>query len=73
MLILTRRIGERLLIGDDISVSILGVKGNQVRVGIDAPKAVLVYREELYERLKLEIGGANDARTSAQTNDPIDS
>ena len=54
MLILTRRVGESLMIGDDITVIALGVKGNQVRVGIDAPKTVAVHREEIYERIKAE-------------------
>jgi len=54
MLILTRRVGESLMIGDDVSVTILGVKGNQVRVGVDAPRDVAVHREEIYERIKRE-------------------
>ena len=54
MLILTRKVGERLMIGDDISVIVLGVKGNQVRVGIDAPSSVAVHREEIYERIQSE-------------------
>ena len=54
MLILTRKVGERLMIGDDISVIVLGVKGNQVRVGIDAPSHVAVHREEIYERIQSE-------------------
>ena len=56
MLILTRRVGETVMIGNDITVTILGVKGNQVRVGINAPKNVAVHREEIYERIKREQG-----------------
>lgn len=54
MLILTRRVGETLMIGDDISVTVLGVKGNQVRLGINAPKDVAVHREEIFERIRHE-------------------
>jgi carbon storage regulator len=54
MLILTRRIGESVVIGENVTVTILGVKGNQVRVGIDAPKDVAVHREEIFERLQHE-------------------
>lgn len=54
MLILTRRVGETLMIGDEVTVTVLGVKGNQVRVGINAPKDVAVHREEIYERIKAE-------------------
>lgn len=57
MLILTRRVGETLMIGDDVTVTVLGVKGNQVRIGINAPKDVSVHREEIYERIKAEQGG----------------
>ena len=51
MLILTRKIGETLMIGDDVSVTVLGVKGNQVRIGVSAPKDVGVHRKEIYERI----------------------
>jgi len=54
MLILTRRIGETLNIGDDVQVTVLGVKGNQVRLGVNAPKEVPVHREEIYQRIKKE-------------------
>jgi len=54
MLILTRRVGETLMIGDDVTVTVLGVKGNQVRVGVNAPRDVAVHREEIYERIKRE-------------------
>jgi carbon storage regulator len=57
MLILTRRVGEALIIGDDVSVTVLGVKGNQVRVGVDAPKDVSVHREEIYQRIQNEKEG----------------
>ena len=54
MLILTRRVGETLMIGDEITVTVLGVKGNQVRIGVNAPKDVAVHREEIFERIKQE-------------------
>jgi carbon storage regulator len=56
MLILTRRVGETLMIGDSVTVTILGVKGNQVRVGITAPKDVAVHREEIFQRIGREGG-----------------
>lgn len=54
MLILTRRVGETIMVGDDVTITVLGVKGNQVRVGINAPKSIAVHREEIYERIKAE-------------------
>ena len=54
MLILTRRVGETLMIGDEVTVTVLGVKGNQVRIGVNAPKDVSVHREEIYDRIRNE-------------------
>ena len=60
MLILTRRVGETLMIGSDIVVTVLGVKGNQVRIGVKAPKDVAVHREEIFEKIRHEedMGGS---------------
>ena len=56
MLILTRRVGETLMVGDEVTVTVLGVKGNQVRIGVNAPKDVAVHREEIYQRIQSERG-----------------
>ena len=70
MLILTRRVGETVMIGNDVTVTVLGVKGNQVRVGVNAPRDVAVHREEIFERIKREEqdGGAPAARPTLRVN-----
>ncbi len=60
MLILTRRVGESLIVGDDVTLTVLGVKGNQVRIGVNAPKTVSVHREEIYQRIQREKNGESD-------------
>ncbi|HUK01554.1 MAG TPA: carbon storage regulator CsrA [Steroidobacteraceae bacterium] len=67
MLILTRRVGETVMIGNEVTVTVLGVKGNQVRIGINAPKTVAVHREEIYERIKREQQGEHAAETDSST------
>lgn len=57
MLILTRRIGETLMVGDDVTVTVLGVKGNQVRLGVNAPRDIAVHREEIYQKIQNEKSG----------------
>lgn len=69
MLILTRRIGEVLRVGDEVSITVLGIKGNQVRIGIDAPKDVSVHREEIYQRIKNEGRSQEDGTSSQQSAD----
>jgi carbon storage regulator len=69
MLILTRRVGEAVMIGDDVSITVLDVKGHQVRLGIDAPRSVAVHREEVYQRIKLEQAGEGPPEPPAQAHD----
>jgi carbon storage regulator len=64
MLILTRRAGETVMVGSDVTITVLGVKGNQVRIGINAPKDIAVHREEIYERIQSE-KAAKDAEAPA--------
>jgi carbon storage regulator len=65
MLILTRRVGETVMIGNDVTVTVLGVKGNQVRVGVNAPRDVAVHREEIFERIKREEKDGSVATSSS--------
>jgi carbon storage regulator len=67
MLILTRRVGEALVIGEGVTLSVLGVKGNQVRIGVDAPKHVAVHRQEIFDRIKNQSEtAANPPQTAAR-------
>jgi carbon storage regulator len=67
MLILTRRVGESLMIGDNVNVTVLGVKGNQVRLGVNAPKEVSVHREEIYQRIQQEQAAAKEGQKDSGT------
>ena len=67
MLILTRRVGETLMIGDDVTVTVLGVKGNQVRIGVNAPKEISVHREEIYMRIQAEKNAQNSGQTEGNS------
>jgi carbon storage regulator len=70
MLILTRRVGETVMIGNEVTVTVLGVKGNQVRIGVNAPKDIAVHREEIYERIRREVD--QEGRSPGQVANVVD-
>jgi carbon storage regulator len=69
MLILTRRVGETLMVGDEVSITVLGVKGNQVRIGVNAPKHIAVHREEIYQRIQDEKGQGGSGSSGPESED----
>ena len=71
MLILTRRVGETLVIGDDVTITVLGVRGNQVRVGVNAPKDVAVHREEIYQLIQDEKTDENSVENNKKDDDVV--
>jgi carbon storage regulator len=71
MLILTRRVGETVVVGDEVTVTVLGIKGNQVRCGINAPKRVAVHREEIYERIRREELDNSDDKSKELTENGV--
>ena len=72
MLILTRRLGETIVIGDNIKVTMLGVKGNQIRIGIEAPKDISVHREEIYNRIQESLSNQHKKTENSDENDDED-
>ena len=72
MLILTRRIGESLVIGNNVTITVLGVKGNQVRIGVNAPKEVSVHREEIYKLIQKEKSSQSDPDSNLEDESEID-
>lgn len=72
MLILTRRVGETLMVGDEVTVTVLGIKGNQVRIGVNAPKDIAVHREEIYERIQREKNSDDQSQSNTEHQDQAD-